>query len=264
MTPEQVSKIYERMEVLKIDLPTDPADIDSDYLREKISLCRNYLNEVGHYWQDALMREGRLEVELDALEATFEIRSNELLASDPSVGARPSIADRQATINTILRDERQRIASLKAEMLRLSHVKKVIRFRKGELDNTMGALRLQRSLLKDQVRTGAFYGDESEQSRGRPMDPTDGLTSAELEALISSTERELEVERASSDVTVPPMTRSEDPADSLDAGALEALISGAAPAETNTPVLDGDADEIAIARFLNEPDDDIESILAGV
>lgn len=261
MTPEQVSKIYERMEVLKIDLPTDPADIDPDYLREKISLCRNYLNEVGHYWQDALMREGRLEVELDALEATFEIRSNELLASDPSVGARPSIADRQATINTILRDERQRIASLKAEILRLSHVKRVIRFRKGELDNTMGTLRLQRSLLKDQVRTGAFYGDESEQSRGRPMDPADGLNSAELEALIASTERELEIERA--EVTLGPAIVSDDPTDNLESGALESLIAGAA-VEGPAPECGGDADELAIARFLNEPDDDIESILSRI
>lgn len=261
MTPEQVSKIYERMEALKIDLPTDPADLDPDYLREKISLCRNYLNEAGHYWQDALIREARLAMELDAQEAAFEIRANLLLASDPSVTARPSIADRQATINTILRDERQRITQLKTEILQLSHVMKVIKFRKGELDNTMGTLRLQRSLLRDQVRTGAFYGDESEQSRGRPMDPVDGLNTEELEALLTSSEEELEQERT------PAKARpaASDPSDHLGADELEAIVREAALHVDSTVLAVPESDDQAIERFLAESDDeDIESILASV
>lgn len=258
MTPDQASKIYERLEALRIDLPTDPADLNPDYLRENISLCRNYLNEVGHYWQDALVHEAKLEVDLAGLEAAFEVRSSELLASDPSVAARPSIADRQATINTILREERQRIAQLKFEILQLSHVKRVIRFRKGELDNTMGALRLQRSLLRDQIRTGAFYGDESEQSRGRPMDPADGLNTAELEALLATTESEMEAERAAAEVG------GDVSVGGLDADQLESIVSGIA---AKKPVLPFplDDDERAIARFLDEPDeDDIEAILARV
>lgn len=264
MTPEQVSNIYERMGVLKIDLPTDPADLDPDYLREHISLCRNYLNEVGYYWQDALIRESRLALELEAQEATFEIRSSELLASDPSVTAGPSIADRQATINTLLRAERLRIAQLKQEILQLSHVMKVIRFRKGELDNTMSTLRLQRSLLRDQIRTGSFYGDESETSRGRPMDPADGLNSEELEVLLASSAQEL-VEEARATARELPATS--DPADNLDPEDLEKLVrestvrvdSGA------TVAVASEEDDQAIERFLKEPDDeDIESILAGI
>lgn len=263
MTPDQISKIYERMEALRIDLPTDPADLDPDYLRENISLCRNYLNEVGHYWQEALIRESRLAVELDAQEAAFDIRSNELLASDPSVTARPSIADRHATINTILRDERQRITQLKSEILQLSHVMKVIRFRKGELDNTMGTLRLQRSLLRDQVRTGAFYGDESEQSRGRPMDPVDGLSAEELEALLVSSQQELEEEHATT-LALPVIAT--DPADELDTAELEALVREV-PVRVESSVVARvlEDDDQAIERFLKEPDDDdIESILANV
>jgi hypothetical protein len=245
------------MEALRIDLPTDPADLDPDFLKEKISLCRNYLNEVGHYWQDALIREASLAVELDALEAAFEIRSNELLSTDPSVAARPSIADRHATIATILRDERQRIAHLKGEILRLSHVKRVVKFRKGELDNTMGALRLQRSLLRDQVRTGAFYGDESETSRGRPLDPADGLNADELEALIASSEQELEAERIAATIA--------DPTDTLEAEDLESIIKGdeSSASGVESSVV-ADADDQAIARFLKEPDDDLESILASI
>lgn len=260
MTPEQVSKIYERLEGLSIDLPTDPADLDPDYLREKISLCRNYLNEVGHYWQDALIRESRLATDLGAQEAAFEVRSNELLSSDPSVAAGPSIADRQATIHTILREERQRIAGLKAELLQLSHVMKVIRFRKGELDNTMGTLRLQRSLLRDQMRSGSFYGDESEQSRGRPADPVDGLNADQLEALIVSSEQEVEAEHAKTTVSVGRVRR---------AGKRQEIERPEGVPDrrssVSTPVEPADDEDRALQQFLAEPgDDEIESILAGL
>lgn len=237
-------------------MPRDSSSLGADFLREQISLCRNYLNEVSHYLQDVLVEEAQLAQRLDSEEAAFQIRSSELLASDRGVAARPSIADRQAMIDTILRDEKHSIIRLQSEVRSLSHVKGVIRHRKQELDNTMSSLRLQASLLKDQLRTGSFYGDESERARGgRFRDPVDELDSADLEALVASTEEELNAER----VARQPAPVPTDPADAMDAETLEALMS-----TSESDVAAGADTDAAIARFLEEPDDDLADLLASV
>jgi hypothetical protein len=309
VTPEQSDKIYERMNALVLNMPTDPSSLGPEFLREQISLCRNYLNEVSHYFQDVLVQEARLATDLDAVEAVYGIRSSELLATDPSVAARPNITDRQAMIDVILKDEKQRIIRLESQIRSLSHVKAVIRYRKGELDNTMSAIRLQRSLLRDQLKTGSFYGDESEHSRGRSMDPADEIGAFDLEALITSSEEEIESERAdratlraaSKRAPQPPRPSVVmDPADGLDATTLEALIRGIVDVEKPTAIkaekptaikaekaetikaekptaikadkaetvdkvdATDETEDEAIIRFLEEPDDDIESLIANL
>ena len=272
MDQKKIAEIYERLSTFSIDLPRGSADMGPDFLREAISVCRNYLNETAHYLQDLLVEESFLAMKLDGEESAYQIRSAELLATDVRVSSRPNIADRQAAIDTILREEKRSIIRLQGEIRSLGHVKTVIKTRQTELNNTMSSIRLQRSLLKDALRTGSFYGDETTVSRGTGgVDPVDELEVKDLEALIAASEAELEEEAAAK--TGPVGTA--DPVDLLDGDALDALLQEPVLATTKPASValansasigrakEEDLHE-ALERFLGEPDEDVASILENL
>lgn len=198
MQIDRAQEIFVRLRDLFITLPSDASNLGAEYLQEQISICRGYLNEVSMYLQELLEERTMLTVDLEAKESSFAIASDELLAGDPRVKTLPSIADRNAMINTIQSTERKVIDALRMDIRNLGHIEKVIRLRHKELDNTMSALRLQRSLLKDQIRSGAFYGDESEVGRG---DPFARMNGDELDRLLdeSSTSDESSAEPTEDD-----------------------------------------------------------------
>jgi hypothetical protein len=270
---QKIETIYKRLSELSIDLPRGSSDMGPDFLREAISVCRNFLNEASHYLQDLLVEESFLAMRLDSEESTYQIRSTELLATDPRVSSRPNIADRQAAIDNILREQKQSIIRLQSEIRSLGHVKTVVRARQTELNNTMSSIRLQRSLLKDALRTGSFYGDETTASRGHGgLDPIDELTPTDLEALVAASEAELEEEAASKSIA--PL-EAVDPVDQLDSNALEALVQ-VVPVEQPPPAEETKLEEkeqadeteedlhAALEKFLEEPDEDIASILENI
>lgn len=193
MELSRISEIYDRLGKLSLDLPLDPASMGPEFLMEQISICRNFLNEAGFYLQEVLQETSYVRMNLNGKETQYKIRSNQLLTQDRSVMALPSIADRHAKIDVILLEEKREIFVLQQDLDSLLGVEKVVTFRKRELDNTMSAIRLQRSLLRDQAFSGQAHGDESFKSRNLPPDPVDGMGAAELEAIIAEAEREADL-----------------------------------------------------------------------
>lgn len=166
MTPERVEEIYKALGDLVVSLDPDPAARGPKYLQDLISRTRGYLNEASTYLSEVLRERNRLEMQLDALEAAFAVSADDLLANDRRVSTLPAIQDRQSMINVLLSKERREIQTCKREIKNLGHVERAVRHRHKELDGTMSAIRLQRSLIESELRTGAFYGDESDESRG--------------------------------------------------------------------------------------------------
>jgi len=261
---QKIEEIYRRLSGLSIDLPRGSSDMGADFLREAISVCRNYLNEASHYLQDLLVEESFLAMKLDSEESAYQIRSTELLATDPRVSSRPNIADRQAAIDNILREQKESIIRLQSAIRSLGHVKTVVAARQKELNNTMSSIRLQTSLLKDTLRTGAFYGDETTISRGHGgLDPVDELTTTDLEALVAASEAELEAETAKK---ATPPSASADPVDELDPSTLEALLQSALVAQPAQLEVEETEESLnaALQRFLVEPDEDIATVLENL
>jgi hypothetical protein len=186
MKPERVEAIYSELETLVIELAADPASLGPGYLQDLISRTRGYLNKTSIFQQEILREQYILEREMVALEAAYEVSSDALLADDNRVTRLPNIDDRKAMINLILREEKVRILDLKRQIRDLSFVEKVVKHRHKELDNTMAALRMQKSLMDTEVRTGSYYGDESEASRNRGSARirTDDIDEDELSQLL--------------------------------------------------------------------------------
>jgi hypothetical protein len=174
MTPERAEAVYTKLVTLIVELDPDPVARGPLYLQDLIAKVRGYLNAVSIYTQEAHRERHEMESRLDALETAFQVAADELLTGDGRVTRLPNIDDRKSMVNLILSTERQAIQGLKGQIRSLGHVEKAIRNRQKELDNTMSAIRLQRSLIQAELRTGSFYGDEGEKSRGDAWGRTTG------------------------------------------------------------------------------------------
>lgn len=165
MQASEIEAIYEELATFSIELDRDPTARGPGYLQDLISKTRGHLNRVSHFMQKTHREQHHLQSDLSEKEASFQISADALLADDQRVTRLPNINDRQAMINMLLRDDRVKILELRRHILDLGFVDKAIRHRHKELENTMSAIRMQKSLIEAELRTGAYYGDETDTSR---------------------------------------------------------------------------------------------------
>jgi hypothetical protein len=160
MKLERVTEIYDLLPTYVITLDPDPRSRGPAYLADLIAQCRNHLNAVGFLQHEVHREKHVVARDLRAHEAAFQVSFDEHLANDERVRRLPSIEDRKATVNLFLRTERQQIEDLRRILSDLEMVDKAIRHRHKELTSTMAEIKLQRSLIQDEIHTGAMYGDE--------------------------------------------------------------------------------------------------------
>jgi len=202
MDEPRVKEIYDELEKLVVTLARDPVSLGPAYLQDLISTTRGYLNQTSNYLTEVLREQHSHEMTLTELEAAFQVSSDDLMAHNRQVSSLPAIQDRIAMVNVLLAEDRRKIIATKKTLKNLGLVEKVIRHRHKELENTMSAIRLQRSLVETELRTGSFYGDENDQSRGskwgKPSgtsgDPSayEDLDENEINRLLREAEEELE------------------------------------------------------------------------
>jgi hypothetical protein len=244
MKPERVEAIYAELDVLVVELAKDPGALGPQYLQDLISRTRGFLNKTSLFLSEVHREHFVLERELVAFESAYEVSSDELLANDHRVTRLPNIDDRKAMINLILRDERITILKLKTQIRELSFIEKVIKHRHKELDNTMGAVRMQKSLMDTEVRTGAYYGDENEVSRNRgARPPVDDIDEDELAKLLGDDTLEM--------VAIP--DAAPEPESAAESAALE-------PPQ---PVVETIPEEPKVEEPAVEEDTDISKFLEG-
>ncbi len=237
MKEERVKEIYEEIGKLVIELSRDPMSLGPGYLQDLISKTRGFLNQTSYYLTEVLRERHHHEMELEALEAAFQVASDELMSGDRRVTSLPAIQDRTSMINVLLAKERKAILVERRILKDLGHVERVVRHRHKELENTMSAIRLQRSLIESELRTGATYGDESDQSRGSKWaKPSTGkpavgddMSEDDLDRLMQQAEEELETGTV------------EGPAKDPE----EEVLAEVDSAGTTAPVADTSSDDIA-------------------
>ncbi len=193
---ERVEEIYDRLPVLVVDLDPNPVERGPDYLQATISKVRGHLNEVSVYLQEVMRVKASLESEYEMANASYQVASADLMANDDRVSRLPAVQDRVAMINVILNEDYEQLLKKKAAFTDINHVEKAIVHRRRELENTLSALKLQVSLFRSDIRTGAFYGDEHPKGRGdKWSDPAaDALGSDDIEQLMAEAEVELKEE----------------------------------------------------------------------
>jgi hypothetical protein len=250
---DRVKAIYDEISRYEIKLEPDPRSLGPLYLQNVIAECRNYLNAVSRVQLEVHREKQELARSIRAAETSYEVAFAELLSNDERVRRLPSIEDRKATANVILREQLNTLSGIKGELQDLEFVEKAIRHRHKELTATMTEIKLQRSLIRDEIDSGAMYGDErrSDHERGPGAGPLgEEIDEAELDELLN---REQEaVTKVVEEVPTPP------PAPPV---SIEKPSSDVSPAD----------EEAAVKAFLGEPteaavgnDDDFASILDQV
>ena len=186
MEPKRIKEIYDSLVQYEIQLDPNPGALGPKYLFGLISRCRGYINAISFILLEVHREKHDKTEVLGRLEAAYAIASEDLLASDPIIRQAPAIDDRRAMVAVALRTQGNEIKVLKDELQSLGFLDKAIWHRHKELRDTMSEIKLQRSLLRDDIDTQAFYGDESGMSRGSAvpsMGGVAGIDEAELERI---------------------------------------------------------------------------------
>ena len=190
MNIDRIKVIYDQISKCEIKLEPDPRALGPLYLQNTIAECRNYLNIVSRFQLEVHREKQNLSRDLHAREAEFAVASSDLLVNDDRCKRGPSIKDREAVANAILRESLSIIQNLKGQIQDLEFVEKAIRHRHRELTSTMTEIKLQRSLIRDEMDSGAMYGDERKGDHERPgKGPLGlgdgGINEEELDALLN-------------------------------------------------------------------------------
>jgi hypothetical protein len=189
MDRDRAQQIYDEISGYEVKLEHDPGSLGPRYLNDIICLCRNHINAVSRFVMEVHREKHDLTSALTAEEAAYQVESDDLLANDERVRRLPNIEDRKATVAVLLRDRARRINELRAEIQNLDFVDKAVRHRHKELKDTMTEIRTQRSLMRDEIDTKSFYGDETTEVRKSKGDPvlgsSVGIDEEELNQLMS-------------------------------------------------------------------------------
>jgi hypothetical protein len=230
-----VDKIYREVGELHIELERDPTVLGPNYIHEVISRCRNYLNKASHTRLTLSKMRRDLMVQIGREETLFAMDKDRLLAEDDVVKRAPNIRDREALVNTILRDRVNTISGYKTELLDLETVEKAVKMVHDELIRTSTEIKTQRALLYSDRVSGAGYGDESNGGSGSPPPKPSTIDEDELEELMRK-----EVPLVAPKLTPKPVVQAlpelpvETPAEpEVDSELMEALAS--LDAEVPTP-----------------------------
>jgi hypothetical protein len=183
MKNDRIQKIYDELDKYVITLASDPTEFGPRYLQDQIATCRNYINSVTQLMLEIHRDKHNFAHDLSAEEDVYAIESNDILDGDARVQKLPSIDDRKAAISVLLRERASRIAGLRRQIQDLDYVEKAVKHRHRELKDTMSEIKLQRSLLRDELDTGSFYGDERVNNTGLASD--DDLNAEDIEKMLA-------------------------------------------------------------------------------
>jgi len=180
-----VDQLYRDISVLRIELEPDPTILGARYIQGVTSKCRNYLNKVSLIRIQLNQKKRNLMMQIAGEETTLSIEKSRLLAEDDTVKRGSNIADREAIANTMLRQQINRIAAMKMDLLDIETVDKAVKMAHDELIRTSQEIKVQRSLLFSDRTSGAGYGDETPIDGSSPPPPaTADINENELENLM--------------------------------------------------------------------------------
>jgi hypothetical protein len=180
-----VDDLYREIGTLRVELEPDPTVLGARYIQGVTSKCRNYLNKVSLIRVQLSQMRRNLMVQIAGEETALSIEKDHLLAENDTVQRQPNIRDREAVVNTMLRQQVQSIANKKRDLLDVETVDKAVKLVHDELIRTATEIKVQRSLLFSDRISGSGYGDESPLSSSAPpaQEPA-GINENELENLM--------------------------------------------------------------------------------
>lgn len=262
MEQKRIDEIYGQLGTFVVELTPDAWSLGPRFIHDLIAKTRGYLNSVSFILQEVLQEKQTLDRAKHAADAVFKIESDRLLAEDPRCQPvrLPNIDDRRAMVNLILREQVAEIQSLEGQLLDLSYVERATKHRFQELKATMTDIRAQRSLIRDAIDSGSFYGDETSTSRGTRHASPSALDEDEInksmaeldDMLLNGEAPETETTEESTEATSDPTEATSDPTeettDTLEVS-TDTSLEGEIEVEEEQPLKSVGTSEVAVDDF---------------
>jgi hypothetical protein len=269
MDSKRIEQIYDQISSFTLDLEDDPTALGQRYIQQKVAQCRRFLNLTSNIMLEIQREIRESSSKLRAAKAAFELASDNLRATDQRVIRLPHVDDRTATINVLLATERDTMLILEREIEDLKIVEKAVKHRYDELKGTNTDIRTQRATLRDELDTGAFYGDETD----KPQKRRNTLAEDELDKIMSGdwnpTSATETVESSFEELTAGPVPTSapvkgESPSDSAVTPVTPPLSEAAQQADTSGYAQEMEPAEAAkVVSELDELEYFVDKVLAS-
>ena len=159
MKTERVGAIYDRL--LGIHIAIDSQTIpNTRYINEKIGECHRYIEEVERFMFEVSKEISVLQQALNNSTAEYETKKEGLLTKNDEIRGLPSIKDREAKANSLLKAEMNSIRNYQNEVTDLNNLLKSINTKMKNLTRANGDIKMQLRVMESQIRLGMGPGSD--------------------------------------------------------------------------------------------------------
>lgn len=153
MTKEELEAIIQDLNQKVVVLDPDPLLAGPKALMDKIAACANYKNEVTVLRANTLRSKHHLSQQVIAARALYQMELDQLTTNDVDIKNLPSISDRQAAARIRLRPKAEAIEAIEADHADMDVLLEIVTMRYKGLVDTMQALKSQKALVHDDIKT---------------------------------------------------------------------------------------------------------------
>lgn len=153
MKTEDINKIYDRLLEIKVEIDPEPSP-DPRQINTKIAQVHIFIDEIEKNYIRVSKEISLRQRALNDQTASYESQKEGILSDNPEVKELPSIKDREAKANQILKDERKAIQEYQNELNDLNNLLRAINLKLKNLNRTNGDIKNQIRVMEAQIRLG--------------------------------------------------------------------------------------------------------------
>lgn len=172
LTEDQIQAIFDDLETMRVVLPPNADTLGPVFLQNKILELRTHIGRAEVHLMNVLKVRRIIQSRLSLSETEMELKFQDLMTNNLDVTRAPSAKDRENKAKYLLSDLYRSILETKAALSDLANVEIMVKNKLKELKELSAEIKLHRSLLRDSLDTGSFYGSEgagsAPQSARRP------------------------------------------------------------------------------------------------
>jgi hypothetical protein len=154
MEQRRKDEIYNRLLSIKFSIEMKALP-DPSYINERLGQCHVFIEEIERVIIELSRELSVLQQALNNALASYESKKEGLLTSDDDIRSLPSIKDREARANSLLRHELDLIRQYKNEETNINNLLKVSYLKNRNLNRANQDIKMQLRLLESQLKLGA-------------------------------------------------------------------------------------------------------------
>jgi hypothetical protein len=158
MDTTEKGSIYDRLLAIHVAIDPDP-NPSPGYINTKIWECHRYIEEVERYHIQISRETSVLQQALNNAEAEYQTKKGAMLGLE-SIRCLPSAAEREAKANQQLKEETEKIKSLKNSVGDLDNLLRAVVLKLKNLNRLNGDIRLQVRILESQIKLNTAPKDD--------------------------------------------------------------------------------------------------------